>query len=47
MSLTPLNRKLQFVNLPLFYDRSNGEQIALTRFRTYNHATVLTVRLPF
>ncbi|HEY1161081.1 MAG TPA: hypothetical protein VGE83_10645 [Terracidiphilus sp.] len=24
-----------------------GEQIALTHFHTYNHATVLTVRLPF
>ncbi len=24
-----------------------GEQIALTRFHTYNHATVLTIRLPF
>ncbi len=24
-----------------------GEQIALTRFHTYNHATILTVRLPF
>jgi hypothetical protein len=24
-----------------------GEQIALTRFRTYNHATVITVRLPY
>jgi hypothetical protein len=24
-----------------------GEQIALTRFKTYNHATVLTLRLPF
>jgi hypothetical protein len=24
-----------------------GEQIALTHFRTYNHATVITVRLPF
>jgi len=24
-----------------------GEQIALTKFRTYNHAAVITVRLPF
>jgi hypothetical protein len=24
-----------------------GEQIALTKFRTYNHATILTVRIPF
>ncbi len=24
-----------------------GEQIALTHFRTYNHATVITVRVPF
>lgn len=24
-----------------------GEQIAMTKFRTYNHATVITVRLPF
>jgi len=24
-----------------------GEQIALTRYRTYNHATVITARLPF
>lgn len=24
-----------------------GEQIALTKFRTYNHATVITARLPF
>jgi len=24
-----------------------GEQIALTKFRTYNHSTVITVRLPF
>lgn len=24
-----------------------GEQIALTHFRTYNHATVLTLRMPF
>ncbi len=24
-----------------------GEQIALTKFHTYNHATIITVRLPF
>jgi hypothetical protein len=24
-----------------------GEQIALTQFRTYNHATVITARIPF
>jgi len=24
-----------------------GQQIALTHFHTYNHATVITVRLPF
>ena len=24
-----------------------GEQIALTKFRTYNHATVITARIPF
>jgi hypothetical protein len=24
-----------------------GEQIALTQFRTYNHATVITMRVPF
>jgi hypothetical protein len=24
-----------------------GEQIALTRFHTYNHAVVITLRMPF
>jgi hypothetical protein len=24
-----------------------GQQIALTHFHTYNHATVITVRMPF
>jgi hypothetical protein len=24
-----------------------GEQIAVTHFHTYNHATILTLRMPF
>jgi hypothetical protein len=49
---------LIFGRIPLSHDASGkpgrlgltfgaGQQIALTHFHTYNHATVITVRLPF
>lgn len=43
----PLTHNAQGVPGRLGLTFGAGEQIALTQFRTYNHATVITARIPF
>jgi hypothetical protein len=43
----PLTHKAQGQPGRLGLTFGAGEQIALTQFRTYNHATVITARIPF